>query len=99
MANYTNKYKLTKPLGTDLYNINVQNENMDKIDTALGNIEKTVTDHDHNLTGDKITGILPVNKGGTGATTPADALQNLGIIYSETAPVYQAGAIWLKPVD
>ena len=36
MPNYTSKYKLTKPLGTDLYDIEVHNRNMDIIDEALG---------------------------------------------------------------
>lgn len=36
MANYTENYKLTKPVGTDLYDIDIFNENMDKIDSALG---------------------------------------------------------------
>lgn len=35
MPNYTTNYKLTKPLGTDLYDIGVFNDNADKIDTAL----------------------------------------------------------------
>lgn len=43
--------------------------------------------------------IIQVANGGTGANNAAQALRNLGIIYSETEPAYQAGAIWLKPVD
>lgn len=35
MPNYTSNYNLAKPLGTDLYDVEVQNENMDKIDEAL----------------------------------------------------------------
>lgn len=42
---------------------------------------------------------LTVGSGGTGATTAAAALANLGVIYSDTEPTYQAGAIWLKPVE
>lgn len=35
MPNYTSNYKLTKPLASDLYNIDHQNNNMDVIDTNL----------------------------------------------------------------
>ena len=34
MANKTTNYKLTKPLESEFYDVGVQNENMDKIDTA-----------------------------------------------------------------
>ena len=33
MANKTTNYKLTKPLESEFYDVGVQNENMDKIDT------------------------------------------------------------------
>lgn len=42
---------------------------------------------------------LQVSSGGTGATTAAAALSNLGIIYSTSQPTYVEGSIWLKPVD
>lgn len=35
MASYTSRYNLKKPDGTDYYSVSDQNENMDKIDTAL----------------------------------------------------------------
>lgn len=35
MANYTTNYNLKKPLGSELYNVAVQNENMDLIDAAM----------------------------------------------------------------
>lgn len=35
MPNYTENYELIKPLPTDLYDIEVQNQNMDKVDKAL----------------------------------------------------------------
>ena len=35
MANYTSKYKLTKPVSTDLYDVEVHNKNMDTIDDEL----------------------------------------------------------------
>lgn len=39
MPNYTTNYNLTKPLGSELYSIDVQNDNMDKIDDNLNQIE------------------------------------------------------------
>lgn len=39
MPNYTPNYNLTKPLGTDLYDIAVQNSNMDKIDEVLSHLQ------------------------------------------------------------
>lgn len=39
-----------------------------------------ITDHTHDLTSNKLTGILPVNKGGTGGTTGPEALANLGYV-------------------
>ena len=63
MANYTSNYKLTKPLGTDLYDINVFNENMDKIDEAL----TPVSPKTYNLTGNsgwhRIAEISPNSSG------------------------------------
>lgn len=35
MPNYTSNYKLTKPLANELYNIDIQNNNMDTVDTNL----------------------------------------------------------------
>lgn len=70
-----------------------------KLDITPKNIGAAESGHEHALAGDKITGVLPISKGGTGATNAASALQNLGIIYSEIAPAYRAGAIWLKPVE
>lgn len=62
--------------------------------TALG---AAAASHTHAVA--DITGTLPISKGGTGATTASAALTNLGVIYSATQPTYQAGAIWLKPVE
>lgn len=42
--------------------------------------------------------VVPVSKGGTGATTAAEALENLNIIYSATQPSVVNGGIWLKPL-
>ena len=35
MANYTNRYKLQKPLQEEFYDVQVQNDNMDKMEAAL----------------------------------------------------------------
>lgn len=35
MAEFTENYKLEKPAQNDFYNVEVQNQNMDKIDAAL----------------------------------------------------------------
>lgn len=46
MPNYTSNLNLTKPLGTDLYDVDVFNDNMDKVDAALGDyiVEQGVVD-------------------------------------------------------
>ena len=71
MADYTPNYNLKKPEQTDLYNIADHNGNSDIIDTALS--DKADKDLSN------VTGTLPITKGGTGATTTANALSNLGV--------------------
>ena len=44
MPNYTTNYNLTKPLGSELYSIDVQNDNMDKIDAGLKSVEGSFSD-------------------------------------------------------
>ena len=39
MPNYTTNYNLTKPLETEKYDIKVQNGNMDKLDTAVDDLQ------------------------------------------------------------
>lgn len=71
MADYTPNYNLKKPEQTDLYNIADHNGNSDIIDTALNNkADKDLSN---------VTGTLAIANGGTGATTAANALTNLGI--------------------
>ena len=72
------------------------------ITAAVAGTDYAAVDHTHALTSASITGELPIAKGGTGvsgASTVADVLAGLGVIYSATEPTYQAGAIWLQPVD
>ena len=48
--------------------------------------------------------IISVEKGGTGANTPSDAIKNLGyathmVIISDTEPEVKDGMFWLKPLS
>lgn len=63
MPNQTTNYKLNKPLASELYDIDVQNDNMDIIDAALKEI------------GSKVK---PISEGGTNATDGLSALKSLG---------------------
>lgn len=60
MAEQTPNYNLTKPDPSDFYDVNVQNENMDKIDTALKNLSDEIVNIDapvksvNNKTGDVV---------------------------------------------
>lgn len=70
---------------------------VDGLDNALNG--KSDTDHTHALNGNSVKGILPVSHGGTGAeTVGSQLLNNLGIIYSESAPSTSSYMIWFKPV-
>ena len=71
MANYTPNYNLKKPAQEDFFDVDDFNGNADLIDTALNNKA------DKNLS--NVTGTLAITKGGTGATTAANALSNLGV--------------------
>ena len=59
----TTNYGLNKPEATDFYNVEDFNQNMDTIDSTLKKMESKTNDIVH---------------GGTGATTAAEALTNLG---------------------
>ena len=72
MADYTENYNLKKPDDTNFYNIQDFNGNADIIDAALNDkLEKDFS----NIS----SGAIPIANGGTGATTAAGALSNLGI--------------------
>jgi hypothetical protein len=45
LPNYTTNYGLKKPLGTEYYNIDDHNQNMDIIDTELKNTNNTINNH------------------------------------------------------
>jgi hypothetical protein len=83
MAEKTANYGLTKPNPEDFYDVGVQNANMDKIDEELkkratlgedGKIPKEqIPESDPTISVDDIEGVLPLTKGGTGATSAAAA--------------------------
>ena len=72
MADYTENYNLKKPDDTNFYNIQDFNGNADIIDAALNDkLEKDFSN---------ISSVaIPITNGGTGATTAANALSNLGV--------------------
>lgn len=72
MADYTENYNLKKPDRTDFYSVQDFNDNADIIDTALD--DKLNKDFSN-----VSSGAVPIANGGTGATTAADALSNLGV--------------------
>lgn len=86
MANKTTTLGLTKPLRTEDYNVEDFNNNADKLDefaktisTIIANIKEAINNHSHALNGTGIKGVLPISKGGTGATTASVAAKNLGV--------------------
>ena len=72
MASYTENYNLKKPDRTDFYSVQDFNDNADIIDTALN--DKLNKDFSN-----VSSGAVPIANGGTGATTAANALSNLGV--------------------
>ena len=73
MANYTENYNLKKPERTDFYSVQDFNDNADIIDAALD--DKLNKDFSN-----VSSGAIPIANGGTGATTAANALSNLGAV-------------------
>lgn len=72
MAYYTKNYNLKKPLPNEFYDVEDQNGNMDILDTVLANHQNNTDVHFPK------GGILPVERGGTGGVTAADARVKLG---------------------
>lgn len=68
MPNQTTNYKLTKPLASELYDINVQNGNMDVIDETLKDIETEASRHPVANLLDNSDFRNPVNQRGNGST-------------------------------
>jgi hypothetical protein len=65
MSTLTKNLKLIKPELTDAADITAYNENLDKLDQQIQDIND-------------LTVCLPIENGGTGATLPKDARTNLG---------------------
>ena len=86
MATKTSNLNLTKPAQGDAYDVDDFNSNFKIIDDYAGTTQtnlkimnNNINNHRHNLSDSEITGILPVEKGGTGATTASNAIKNLGL--------------------
>lgn len=63
-------------------------------------IGAAASSHGHALTDSGITGVLPVSKGGTGASTAKNACIALGIFYADTLPsTGTEGQICLVPIS
>jgi len=62
MSNKTTNYELEKPLQTEFYDVEVQNRNMDKIDTATKENADTMLKKDGSV---QMTGVLKTVGGGT----------------------------------
>ena len=73
MSTQTSNYKFEKPDVNEFYDVQVQNENWDKVDEQLKNIAGI--SHEHDVA--DISGTLPISKGGTGATSAAAARSNI----------------------
>lgn len=86
MPNKTKNLNLTKPLPGEDYNVQDFNDNADKIDgfaratsESIDKLATNMTDHSHALDGTSVKGVLPILKGGTGATTAPEVVKNLGL--------------------
>lgn len=87
MPNYTKNLGLTKPLPEEFYDVNVRNENWDKLDTAIGDLKDGIELPDGaDLNDYKETGKYYKTHG-------ADTLLNIPTIYgSITMTVERTGA-------
>lgn len=91
MATNTEKLNLKKPGQDDFYNVNDFNENFEKIDEFAKGMDETLEDMSNSMN-EQISNIkmpkkvsdlefdatVPIEKGGTGATTAQNAIENLG---------------------
>lgn len=69
----------------------IVNPNLDLVKDGADEITRT-----RDYTGQVKNETRPVNRGGTGATTAAAALRNLGIYVQATDPGHANGRIWVK---
>lgn len=86
MATKTENLNLTKPDQGDSYDVDDFNSNFKTLDDYAGdtqtnfeNVTKQINNHTHRLDSNNITGVTPITKGGTGATTASGAAKNLGV--------------------
>ena len=90
MVDYTENYNLRKPADMNFYNVQDFNNNADIVDMALNNkLNKDFS----NVQG----GAISIANGGTGATTAANALSNLGALPLSGGTL--TGDLRLKPTS
>ena len=82
MATYTENYNLEKPAQSDLYNIDVFNENADKIDAALGDKAENQS-------------LAPIELSATASRNYSVGQQFVynGLLYEATAAIASGGTI------
>ena len=82
MATYTENYNLEKPAQSDLYNINVFNENADKIDEALGDKAENQS-------------LAPIESSATASRNYSVGQQFVynGLLYEATSAIASGGTI------
>lgn len=84
MGSYNESYGIQYYTDSDVFDIEDMNENFRIIVNELIDLNDNMGDlanfnHGHNLSNMNITGLLPVKKGGTGATNSSQARVNLGL--------------------
>ena len=91
MANYTKNYKLVKPLASEFYDIEIQNKNMDEIDSEIFKNQMKLDSHaddknnPHKVTAQQVKAIPANQKGATGGVAELDSG---GAVPSEQMPGY-----------
>lgn len=82
MATYTENYNLEKPAQSDLYNVDVFNENADKIDEALGDKAENQS-------------LAPIESSSTASRNYSVGQQFVynGLLYEATAAIASGGTI------
>lgn len=110
MPNYTSRYRITKPLPTDLYDIGVYNTNMDTVDKALADLDDStyskeevnqlIQENKSNVTVDHTVtsnGTNPVS-GKAVSTYVTNQLTNVNITVDQTVSATSTNAVSGKAV-